>query len=182
MVYETYEADLSRLAWGFSSSRDEYEELMAVGREVFVDIQGRFIESKAGFRTWMVKCARNRMISELRRSGVRKRRTQPLEKKITPREEEWEGLDWMKELCVDDTYNPERLLQVNQALASMSREAQEVVCIILTCPEEILTGAKNMNPKSLRGQVFRSLRNRGWKCTPIHKAIKEIKDVVSNMP
>lgn len=167
--YKDYEADIMFSAWKFAFSLNEYEDLLSCGMETFFETARLWEEKKMEgcFRAYLRRCLRNRMRDLLRAWKVRRDRNESIDAHAC--------LDLRQ---LDDTWNPERLLSVNVALGRMSKEAKEAVRIILSSPEEILSQAKNLNPKSLRGQVARTLHGRGWKWAVIYSAMREIKDVV----
>ena len=80
----------------------------------------------------------------------------------------------------DDSYNPDRLAAISNALCiDLSQDAREVVRIIFESPHELIENTKNLSPRNLRGTLCRMLRDREWAWSRIWSSMSEIKEMVN---
>lgn len=173
MTYEEFELDLIKIAWTCASSLEEVEEYTSIGRQCLWETLGTYSPGRSSFRTYLDRCVRNRIKDHKANQALHHRGHFAMDDPSI-REE-------LRTAWENDRWNPERLLIVNEGLAGLSSEAKEAVLLILRSPEEILSQAKNLSPKSLRGQVIRTLRERGWKWDSIFSTMREIKYAVANL-
>jgi len=173
MTYEEFELDLIKIAWTCGSSLEEIEEYTSIGRECLWEAVGSYNSGRGSFRTYLDRIVRNRIKDYKANQALHRCRHFAMDDPGVRGE--------LQNAWRSDRWNPERLLMVNERLAGLSSEAKEAVLIILRSPEEILSQTKNLSPKSLRGQVIRTLRDHGWKWDSIFSTMKEIKHAVANI-
>lgn len=72
-------------------------------------------------------------------------------------------------------------LQLKEEINCLSKEAQDVCHIVLTCPSEILGIAPNTPPKMIRGALVRHLREKGVSRPRAWACLNEIKDMMKEI-
>ena len=68
----------------------------------------------------------------------------------------------------------ESAINLSQLVSSLSSEAQGVVEIILSCPEELTALVKSHAPRKLKGAIQKYLKKLGWRYNKINSVMKEI--------
>jgi len=140
----------------------EYDELVGRGALLFVETLGRWNPEKSQFGTFFYMVLKNEMVV-------------------------WErghGKAYMPQLGFEDTVlgvaggcDPARQYEFKDSLSRMSEEAQEIIRIIFSAPEEILDNAAG--PKLKAGNLRRKLKRMGWpEWTILHK-FREIRQALS---
>lgn len=178
LKYENYEGLLIKLSWKFCTSPEELDDMMSICREAFVKAAARHNPKKGKFTTQLHTYANRALIDEYRKKKTQRRNTF-LNTSLDELMEFVNGDNSQEETSIiDESQNVERRTIFRQHIEGLSKEAQEVVSIIVKSPNELLGGSISLAPKYLRGELIRMLRRRKWKWNVIYDSIKEIKSAI----
>lgn len=161
-MYEKHENLLRKICHQFRNSGIEFEDLMGIGNEVYILTLKEFEESrKIKFTTVLYSYVKNTIINEIQRNKRRKN------------EIENENIDHFS-----DSIDIEKRIIFMNGLNRLSKEAQEVVQMVLTSPSDILENAGISHPRKMRGCVRKKLKEQKWPERKIWKIFREIKEVL----
>jgi hypothetical protein len=164
-TYQDHEKILWDRAWSFASSTGHpVEDLVSVGRSAFMRAWKGYDPGRGGAFGTLFYQVLNR---ELARYVGKYRPSE--------REAPEEG-------SLFTNPDPTSRMSVEELLAEVSREAREVLTLLIQAPAEILGVFGWSNPKALRGRVRTYLREeRGWTWRKIDEVMREMRKAVASL-
>ena len=161
--YPEYEKCICKLAWKYANqSRFDFDELLSEANQGFLHAVDTFDPDKgACFHTWLYHT-----VTGFLKNFINQKQDNDLE---------------YFDIQAGDNPNPEQNAIFSEMLNSLSKEAKEVVGVVLSCPAEIVELVKTMSSnRQGHMHVYRSnikafFSNAGWGPTKINQAFSEIK-------
>lgn len=181
MNYKDYEGLLKKLAAQFCFKPEDFDDMMSICNEAYCKAVLNYQPEKGKFTTLLYHYANRALIDEIRKkkTNYKKYYTFSIEYISYCEENDIKGtLD--SQIIIDEKQNNERRYEFRNQLESLSREAREMISLIVNSPYELLEETKSLSPKYLRGQVIKMMRDRKWKWNVIYSSIKEIKNAIQN--
>ena len=160
--YKDYEKLLLKIAHRYEYKGIEFDDLMGIANENFVKADRDYEkERKIKFSTLLYFYTRNDIITTM----IKNQRYKNI---------------FVEDLgtVADNSLNPERRICFIGQIRSASREAQEVIKIILSSPTDLIQEAKSTCPRKIRGHLRKILTEKNWSNNKIAKTFKEIKEIV----
>lgn len=128
--YADYKNLILKLSWSWSmTSNLSQEDLFSEGNLIFVKCQENFDDEKAKFSTFLYLCI-SRHFKQMveRQNKVEKNTTKSVDCNEDPDSENY--------ICVSEE-NPEDRIASKDSYEKLSKEAKDVIDIVLNCPSEV---------------------------------------------
>ncbi len=165
-VYSDYEALIHKQVWSFVKKGMPQEEALSCCHAAFLRARDSWDPAKAKFSTHLTICCFNGLLTESQRFA---------RFPVALDEEYADTID-------SGMADPYRIAAVRDAISQLSKEAAEVVRIVLEAPEEMMLHACTSCAPSanrLRVALCRLLHKKhGWDRQRCHAAFDEIRDTV----
>ena len=159
-AYKKFEPMLHKLAWSFHRTTGlEVDDLFSEACVGFLRAFRTYDSTKGelGVRVWV-------MVSNHLSSYIRTQRSKPLP---------------VYEFMEDGMEDPRKDIEAQEDFADMvgrmSEEAQTLVRVVLSSPEEFLQASA----RATRGSLTRFLRGQGWSVETVARCFREVKAVLN---
>jgi RNA polymerase sigma factor (sigma-70 family) len=160
-AYKQYEPMLHKLAWSFHNTTGvDVDELFSEANIAFLKAYRTWKpeKGKLGLRVWVM--TQNHLRSYLKKHG-----TKPLP-----------VYEFVEEEMEDPQNEMESREGFSDILSRLSSEAQDLVQVILSSPEEFM----RESARATRGSLTRFLRTEGWPVERIARCFREVKAVLND--
>jgi len=159
-LYSKYTNMITSAAHKFAATTGIPEsDLQSLGHKLFMDAVDKWDSSRGSFSTILTIKLRTGFIDYMRRHDA----------PVSP------DSVYIQEPVTDNT--PMKVCAFKDLLYSLSKEAQEIVSILLDAPVETLGIIGTEPPKMIRGAIQRYLLKIGWCHATIWEAFRELKGV-----
>ncbi len=156
-TYLQYEKMLHKIAWSYHRTTGlEVDDLKSEANVAFLQACETYDAKKAKVSTWIWKCVVQHLNAYIKPKGVQ--------------------FCYFDENIPDPRNIAEEREDFQAVIESMSKEAQQIVQIVLEAPAEFFT----LSSRFARGILFRKLRKMGWTWESIWTSFREIKNVLNN--
>jgi len=166
--YNKYVNMIRSQAWKRAKDTDHYMELVSRGNLAFAEAAASWDENRGAFSTYLFWKIRDHM-GKRHNSTEEKRKMERISL----------SNDDSEQIMEFPSYNtPEDNVAFKMAITSMSKEAKEIVAIILESPVELFDWSLQ-TVKTTKKNIAKYLQAVGWEKTKIKKAFAELKEVFS---
>lgn len=178
-LYRNHEQMINHRAHSFCcTTGHSFDEMKSVANWAFMRAIPRWKPHKGPFGTWLYRYITLRLIDYVKRTDL------PLSKSKLEDLIRMSGCPG-RVLHIEDTiksqyneYDPVLASSAMDLIASLSKEAREVVSILLTNPTEVLDLIGDEPPRIVRGILKEYLHDQGWSFKLIWKTFRELKEAM----
>ncbi len=183
--YSEYEKCIQKLVWNYTKrSRFEFDELLSEANQAFIHAVDSYDETKgASFHTWLYITVNGKLKNYCKLTKSKEMQPLPaiLNKNFDPTKKWNNNIPWQIDFIDTKEPNPEQNTTFKLLIENLSKEAKEVVDVVLNTPTEMIELVKSMSSnRQGHMHVYKSnirayFENKGWKNTLILNCFEEIK-------
>lgn len=158
--YNNYEKLIKKISWSWHKTTGiDLETLIAEANVAFVECQNNYNPQQGKFSTLLWHAIGNKFKNLIAYRYQNRHDGTEVE---------------LENLALSNPSMQEKKCIFKSTLLSLSKEAQQIISIVLETPVDLL--AMIPKPRLSKHQLTKYLRFKGWKIPAIHKAYIEIKD------
>ena len=164
ITYKNYEKMVNKLAYSWNKTTQiDIETLKAEANVIFVECLNIYNPDKGRFSTLLYLKICNRF------KNLIIKRNAPKRNRI--------DFEFLEAIYPSDNYNPEKRCIFKNLISNMSKEAKELITIVLDAPADLveMLPLPRLNVHQLTKYMVKS---KGWKSATMLKAVNEIKNTI----
>lgn len=157
--YKNYEKLIKKIARKWHKTTGiELETLIAEANLAFAECQNNYNPKRGKFSTLLWHCIESQFKNIITKAHIQR----------------YDGTEIsLKDIALSSKHNQEKEYILKDTISKLSKEAREIIDIVLNAPADLIT----MLPKSnlSKHQLTKYLRLKGWKIPTILRTFNEIK-------